>query len=50
MNTMNKINEWARVYFKEPDYLKENLKGVGIVVGALAVCVLLFIVLPAMYR
>jgi hypothetical protein len=47
---MTKINEWVRVYFKEPDYFKENLKGVGIVVGALAVCVLLFIVLPAMLK
>jgi hypothetical protein len=39
-----------KVFFKDPDYLKENLKGAAIVVGALVVCVLLFIVLPAYLR
>ena len=48
---MSKIkDEWERVYYKEPNYFKENLKGAVLVVGALVVCVLLFIVLPAMYR
>jgi hypothetical protein len=47
---MKRIEEWVRVYFKEPDYLKENMKGVALVVGALIVCTMLFIVLPAYLR